>query len=599
MEDRVDLGSVSGQSQLIPRSDTKVGEKRSCDESEEKHEVGRKRVKMRDLDSVFQSEDMSSQHSKTSKDKEARDRFESDGEEMSQVTDVPVTSDLGASQVERIGGKESTLVIDASPKPLDLISKFCVANSSARDDKPGCAESSDKPPSLLGKLNREPDNNCGSSIRIGLDLNAEDVASSVNQDAFYPRKNHNHLKSRDVSECVSSSGPLEVKDSMKIWKEMKQNGFLSSSHGGVPVQNSFISSSLGGMPPMPKQRGRKSKSDSYKKKMEIAKKENVDRFTKIAAPSGLLNELNPGIINNVRNRKQVYSIIEAIVRSEKNENHHSGFGNLNDAENMDDSGIHRHSDSCKDRPPYPASGSTLIREYSMPMDKSHPSISEDKSADGDSSMADYEDDALALKLSSSTKAFENASSFSNEESTNFTGASSLSVKAASVASQWLELLHQDIKGRLSALRRSKKRVRAVITTELPFLISKEFSSDQDNDLNVIRNSVDGLSKNAAATMHQQRWNALFDQLDRALSEEEKQLESWLNQVREMQQHCDQGLQYVHWNSGYGFQNPGSSENDFRSAKVDSSERELAVRASAASIYSTCNFFASKENVSCC
>ncbi|KAK0592447.1 hypothetical protein LWI29_019317 [Acer saccharum] len=562
---------MEDQSLSITRSDTKVGEKRSCDESEENQEVGRKRVKMRDLDSVFQSEEMSSHHSKSSKSKELEE-CESEGEEMSQVTGVPVTLGLDASQAERIGGKKSTLVVDDAapkPKPLDLISKVCVANSSAGDDNPGCAEASDKPSSLPGKHNREPDNR-GSSIRIGLDLNAEDVASSVNQDVFYPQKNRNHLKSRDVSECVSSSGPVEVKDPMKIWKEMKQNGFLSSSHGGVQVQNSTLSSSLGGIPPVPKQRGRKTKSDSYKKKMEIAKKENVDRFTKIAAPSGLLNELNPGIINNVRNKKQVYSIIEAIVKSEKNENQHSGFRNLNDTENLEDSGISRHSDSYK----------------------------EDKNADGDSSMVDQEDDALALKLSSSTKAFENASSLSNEESTNFTDASSLSVKAASVASQWLELLHQDIKGRLSALRRSKKRVRAVITTELPFLISKEFSLGQDNDLNVMRNSFDGVSKNATGHMHQQRWNALFDQLDRALSEEEKQLENWLNQVREMQLHCDQGLQYVHWNSSSAFQHPGTSENDFRSARVDSSERELAVRASAASIYSTCNFFESKENVSC-
>ncbi|KAK4835199.1 hypothetical protein QYF36_006688 [Acer negundo] len=591
---------MEDQSLSITRSDTKVGEKRSCDESEENHEVGRKRVKMRDLDSVFQSEEMSSHHSKSSKSKELEE-CESEGEEMSQVTGVPVTLDLDASQAERIGGKKSAIVVDDAapkPKPLDLISKVCVANSSAGDDNPGCAEGSDKPSSLPGKHNREPDNNRGSSIRIGLDLNAEDVASSVNQDVFYPQKNRNHLKSRDVSECVSSSGPVEVKDPMKIWKEMKQNGFLSSSHGGVQVQNSTLSSSLGGIPPVPKQRGRKTKSDSYKKKMEIAKKENVDRFTKIAAPSGLLNELNPGIINNVRNKKQVYSIIEAIVKSEKNENQHSGFRNLNDTENLDDSGISRHSDSYKDRLPNPSSGSTLVREYSMPMNKSYPSISEDKNPDGDSSMVDQEDDALALKLSSSTKAFENASSLSNEESTNFTDASSLSVKAASVASQWLELLHQDIKGRLSALRRSKKRVRAVITTELPFLISKEFSSGQDNDLNVMRNSFDGVSKNATGHMHQQRWNALFDQLDRALSEEEKQLENWLNQVREMQLHCEQGLQYVHWNSSSAFQHPGTSENDFRSARVDSSERELAVRASAASIYSTCNFFESKENVSC-
>lgn len=36
----------------------------------------------------------------------------------------------------------------------------------------------------------------------------------------------------------------------------------------------------------------------------------------------------------------------------------------------------------------------------------------------------------------------------------------------------------------------------------------------------------------------------------------------------------------------------------RTEKADSSQKELAVRAAAASIYSTCNFLSSKENVSC-
>ncbi|CAA2982438.1 uncharacterized protein LOC111379221 [Olea europaea subsp. europaea] len=50
----------------------------------------------------------------------------------------------------------------------------------------------------------------------------------------------------------------------------------------------------------------------------------IDRFAKFATPSGLLNGLNPGIINHVRNSKQVHSIIEALVRSERSENRYSG-----------------------------------------------------------------------------------------------------------------------------------------------------------------------------------------------------------------------------------------------------------------------------------
>lgn len=78
---------------------------------------------------------------------------------------------------------------------------------------------------------------------------------------------------------------------------------------------------------------------------------------------------------------------------------------------------------------------------------------------------------------------------------------------------------------LAALRRSKKRVRAVIATELPFLLSKEFSSGVENDLNATKISVDKFSKNSTANLHRERWSILFDQMDKALTEEEKQLVS--------------------------------------------------------------------------
>ena len=56
---------------------------------------------------------------------------------------------------------------------------------------------------------------------------------------------------------------------------------------------------------------RKSKSDVIKKRMELAKREHVDKFAKIAAPSGLLNGLNLEIINHVRKKKKhVHSSME-------------------------------------------------------------------------------------------------------------------------------------------------------------------------------------------------------------------------------------------------------------------------------------------------
>ncbi|KAG2262623.1 hypothetical protein Bca52824_069702 [Brassica carinata] len=360
---------------------------------------------------------------------------------------------------------------------------------------------------------------------------------------------------------------------MKLWKAMKQNGFLSNPHGGVSGTSSscVVSSSHGGIP-APRKRGRKSKNNNAaamekKRKMEIARKEEVDnRFARLAAPSGLLNELNPGIINHVRNKKQVLSIIQSIVKSDKDSgrNYHHHSTRLNNTTAADDvnTGGSTRSDFSQGF------------KYGMPEDNYY----EEKCADGEEH----------------SKFSENASSLSSEDAASLNRDSVLTVKAATVASQWLELLHQDIKCRVSALRRSKKRVRAVVTTELPFLISKEFPADQENDPSVL---VNGASRASTVDNHKNRWMALFKQLEQTLSEEERQLESWLNKVRELQSHCDQGLQHLSFSSGQNFLQLGMPLYS-RAADALISDKDLAVRAAAASIYSTCNFLASEENITC-
>ncbi|KAJ0234796.1 Cation-transporting ATPase [Hirschfeldia incana] len=362
------------------------------------------------------------------------------------------------------------------------------------------------------------------------------------------------------SECGSSSvPPVEGNnDPMKLWKAMKQNGFLSNPHGGVSVTTSsscVVSSSHGGIPAPPKKRGRRSKSGDAaamvkKRKVEIARKEEADRFARLAAPSGLLNELNPGIINHVRNKRQVLSIIRSIVKSDR--------------------------DSMRDSNATTVGGSRKNLEdgYRSDFNNTH----EEKWAGGECS----EDNNTSGKYS------ENASSLSSEDAAGLNHASVLTVKAATVASQWLELLRQDIKCRVSALRRSKKRVRAVVTTELPFLIMKEFPADQENDPN-------GASRSSTVDNHKNRWMALFNQLEQTLSEEEKQLENWLNQVRELQSHCDRGLHNLSLSSGQNFLQLGMPFSS-RAADALLSDKDFVVRAAAASIYSTCNFLASKENI---
>ncbi|KAF5790455.1 hypothetical protein HanRHA438_Chr09g0395091 [Helianthus annuus] len=363
--------------------------------------------------------------------------------------------------------------------------------------------------------------NCVKSRGLAFDLNIED-----DQDQVKPRDS--------LSECGSTCHLGGERDSMRVWNEMKRNGFLSSSHGGVPV------------PQAPKPRGRKKgKELVIKKKIEIAKKEQVDRFAKVAAPSGLLNELNPGIINHVRNRKQVHSIIENLVRSARSDSKRGEGEEVRDDLAM------------KDR--------EVVAKTSH-----YASFNK----------LECEDDTLALKHSSSGTLTSNVSSLSNEESGNVSTVNSLSVRAASVASQWLELLQQDIKGRLAALRRSRKRVQAAIQRELPLLVSRELVFNQENTGN--------------ADLHRARWGPLFDQMDNALSEEEKHLESSLNQVNEMLMHCNNGLLQFHPEHSLQKQTI-----DYRNLKAEpSAYKDLAVQAAAAAIYSTSNFLRSMENLPC-
>ncbi|KAL0321761.1 UNVERIFIED_CONTAM: hypothetical protein Scaly_2472500 [Sesamum calycinum] len=141
-------------------------------------------------------------------------------------------------------------------------------------------------------------------------------------------------------------------------------------------------------------------------------------------------------------------------------------------------------------------------------------------------------------------------------------------EAANVASQWLELLNQDIRGRLA-----------------------------DKEAYTTKGSSFCHPDQATADAHSVRWSTLFAQMDKALSDEESHLESWLNQVKEMQLHCEKGL-YKNSLSHASLQT-GPTGNDNRSGEADNSENDLSIRSAAASIYSTCNFLLSMENPPCC
>lgn len=379
-------------------------------------------------------------HNPNSPKSKVSECLHADEEEMSQVVEVPVTADSNAAHLEKSGRHTLPVTVVQTVQPLDLNVNVGVVSNLEGDKNNGTPENLEKA-SISEKQDRELCDNHAASKCISLDLNVEDVSSSVNQDPIYSFRG-NHPKVYDVSECGSTTGSQEEKDPLSVWKEMKQNGFLSSSHGGIPTL-------------VPKQRTRKTKSEISKRKVDIAKKEQVDRFTKIAAPSGLLNDLNPGIINHVRNRKQVHSIIEALVKSEKHENSHCGSkhtsntfsgnkeaGNRKDFCKTNDSEEQRFCFSHEDGPSHVVPGVRQAKIY-----PAYPIIHGNKAGDTNLSTADKAcrmqsisvgEGDTNLKLSSATKISENASSLSNEESANLATASSLSVKGLSSIISYLE-----------------------------------------------------------------------------------------------------------------------------------------------------------------
>ncbi|CAA3016221.1 Hypothetical predicted protein [Olea europaea subsp. europaea] len=499
------------------------------------------------------------------------------------------------AEAGRGGSNTAQKVVNSAPRALDPNANVDAASNVVGGSTPGFIKEPNKLPSPGNELK---------SRGLGIDLNAEDISSPINHDLFYPYKNYENLKSRDHSDCASSVGPLEEEDPMRVWNKMKQNNYLSTSYAAVP---------------MPKPRERKSKSEIIKRKIELARKEQADKFARIAAPSGLLNGLNPGIINHVRNSKQVHSIIEAMVKSAKTDDQHAGskqanqrkggtkeFSERKNLEHMNSAGVNsyelNHEDNLLGRcqmSGYPSlSKSVSLNSYLSRGDGKSYKAETRISGQVPSQCNQENDNGLALKLSSSlTTASENTCSLSNEESANFSSVTSLSVKAANAASQWLELLSEDIKGRLAALRRSKKRVRAVVYTELPLLVSREFTSNHKTDMHITKNSIVWHPDKATADAHFVRWSTLFGQMDKTLCEEENLLESWLKQVKEMQLHCEWGL-YKRSGLPRPLQQTGSIGNDCRLGEADNSERGLAVGAAAASIYSTCNFLLSLENLPC-
>ncbi|KAL0896627.1 hypothetical protein Bca101_080588 [Brassica carinata] len=338
------------------------------------------------------------------------------------------------------------------------------------------------------------DSNCETQ---GGGVHVDDAVSNNNSIVLKPTESV-IVSPRDASSVVSHppyqmSSALERAESMRKWREMKQNGFLSGPLGG-PVAS------------RPPRKSKKRRGDSTKKDQQVVVV--VDRFSNAAPPSGLLTGMKPGIIKHVRSKEQVYSVLEGLIRKA------TVAGDLN------------------------------VRDSAS------------------------QDMALASKLPSTTVS-DHAISFTDPEQ-----AKSLAVEAATLASQWLEFLHQDLSERFSAVQESRNRVDDTLKAELPLLVSSSKESSPSNQESTPGGDV-SLDKRVTEA-HRMKWSAKFEEFKKHLHDEEKDLEHSLNQVKDMQSQCNEGLRQM---------KEASCGKD--------GETSLAVQAAAASIFSTCRYLLSK------
>ncbi|WVZ77991.1 hypothetical protein U9M48_025775 [Paspalum notatum var. saurae] len=424
---------------------------------------------------------------------------------------------------------------------------------------------------LHSKPDKEHGENRMSAARLELDLNTVGGSDAAELNPFFPYKKLGQSKVSDPSECGSTTGATEESESHRKWREMKENGFLSSSHGKAVM-------------PRPHGRPPKRKRDDESRRSTSTQHGQANKIVKVAAPSGLLSGLNPGIINHVRNSKQVYSIIKAMVHSERLENENQPACTSRAGDRGKDVSERIHDQKY---------GGGFMKCHFMMKDNN---AMFQQALPATSQFLPQDNDNLKLQLSSAvTMASDRTCSTSADDlASNHDYMALLSVKAASVASQWLELLHQDIRGRLAALKRSRKRVRNALHTELPYLVSTEFSSNQENESSIANTSEAGCIDKAVSEAHVARWRSLFVQMDRTLQEEGKVLENRLKQVQEMQSNCDNGLKHMTCDASL----LGPMAELWKLKNPDISESEWAVQAAAASIYSTCNMVMRTENVPC-
>ncbi|MCO5608959.1 hypothetical protein L7F22_063177 [Adiantum nelumboides] len=281
-------------------------------------------------------------------------------------------------------------------------------------------------------------------------------------------------------------------------------------------------------------------------------KENRNKFARIYGPSGILGKLNPGIISRLRDKKQVQAVLEAVIRGAfingKKENlavkKPEGFDATHNAARCREGIKEREAIKKPSNQGYvlklESEDQNTISSLSLRDDKERQRSAinraevdfeiehratlrackiekqEQCSIESSKQMACPQLTSEQLPMRMSMESLEACEVQNNKKCSIETAEdqksfdSNVSFATGNVASCWLELLRLDIKGRLSALKRSKRRVHGALV-----------SGQLDDKM---ANQGDEMDK----------WRAFFLQMEHVLHLEGTRLESWLNQIAHMQ-----------------------------------------------------------------
>ncbi|XP_002967086.2 uncharacterized protein LOC9632323 [Selaginella moellendorffii] len=248
-------------------------------------------------------------------------------------------------------------------------------------------------------------------------------------------------------------------------------------------------------------------------------------------PSGVLGELKPGIIGRVHDSKYVHSAIGAVLKS-------GTLVRKRCREFADENrGVAKPTVvACKQvKRERPEANLEEMLTFTEALE------SLENRATNDSEVATSVEDFSCGTLEGSRSKTESwdvtidklVDDEQDDDHHSMTQSDAMIQKQSGPAAIWLKLVNQDIKGRISALKRSRRRVRTAIVAKDDIFMPADKSSFLD-----LSRHEDPAKAKRQYELQMDKWKALFLTMDHALGAEAAQLDSQWKSLQELRCSCN-------------------------------------------------------------